>query len=40
VAEERLRVSAGRVADWRSAGELAEEIVARRVRGKAVLTVS
>ncbi|MBL1087619.1 zinc-binding dehydrogenase [Streptomyces actinomycinicus] len=40
VAEERLRVSTGRVADWRSAGEVAEDIVARRVRGKAVLTLS
>ncbi|MFF9315374.1 zinc-binding dehydrogenase [Streptomyces sp. NPDC014748] len=40
VAEDRLRVSASRVADWRSAGELAEDVVARRVRGKAVLTLS
>ncbi|AIS01031.1 zinc-binding dehydrogenase [Streptomyces glaucescens] len=40
VAEDRLRVGADRVADWRSAGELAEDVVARRVRGKAVLTIS
>jgi NADPH:quinone reductase-like Zn-dependent oxidoreductase len=40
VAEGRLRAGASRVVDWRSAGEVAEDIVARRVRGKAVLTIS
>ncbi|GHB33442.1 NAD(P)H quinone oxidoreductase [Streptomyces viridiviolaceus] len=38
--EGRLRVTVGREADWRSAGQAAQDVVARRVRGKAVLTLS
>lgn len=40
VADGRLKVSVSRVADWQAAGEVADDIVGRRVRGKAVLTLS
>ncbi|MFB7089351.1 hypothetical protein [Streptomyces sp. NPDC056296] len=38
--EGRLRVTVGREVDWWSAGQAAQDVVARRVRGKAVLTLS
>ncbi|MFF0434047.1 zinc-binding dehydrogenase [Streptomyces sp. NPDC004327] len=40
VADGRLTVSVGRVADWQAAAEVADDIVGRRVRGKAVLTLA
>lgn len=40
VAAGRLRVTASRVTDWQTAGEVADDIVGRRMRGKAVLTLT